>query len=291
MQQVDRGIFFEDAYLGVTVGGLVFSHGTIMVDNPLRMEDARSWRSALLNQRGGSNRLMVNLDAHPDRTLGAKTMDCTVVAQQKTAQVFRNRPTIFKGQNAPTGSAWESYPEAIGMRWAPPDITFTQRMSLHWGGPEIILEHHPGPMTGSTWVVIPAEKVIFVGDTVVVNQPPFLANADLGEWIESLELLAGTYEDYLIVAGRGGLASKKIVTTQIQTLKNIAKGIERLVKRNASPEATNDLIPSLLREYAYDQEWEDIYTHRLRYGLYQYYARHYRPSSSLEQSTIEDDES
>jgi hypothetical protein len=108
MQQLDRGIFFEDTYLGPTLGALVFSHGTIMIDAPLRLEDARSWRSTLLNQRGGSNRLLVNLDAHPDRTLGAKAIDCTIVAHQKTAQVFRNRPTIFKGQNTPTGSAWEA---------------------------------------------------------------------------------------------------------------------------------------------------------------------------------------
>jgi glyoxylase-like metal-dependent hydrolase (beta-lactamase superfamily II) len=290
MQQVDRGIFFEEAYLGVTLGALVFSHGAIMIDAPLRLEDARSWRSALLNQRGGSNRILVNLDAHPDRTLGAKAMDCTIIAHQKTAQVFRNRPTIFKGQNAPSGSTWESYSEAIGLRWAPPDITFAQHMNLHWGGPEIVLEHHPGPMAGSTWVIIPVEKVVFVGDTVAVNQTPFLANADLDEWSRSLELLSSNFGDYLIIAGRGGLAAKKVISAQLQLLKNVAKGIEKLVKRNAGPEATNELIPALMRDINVDRESEEIYTQRLRYGLYQYYARHYRPSSSLEQPVMEEDE-
>jgi glyoxylase-like metal-dependent hydrolase (beta-lactamase superfamily II) len=290
MQQVDRGIFYEEAYLGVTLGALVFSHGAIMIDAPLRLEDARSWRSALLNQRGGSNRILVNLDAHPDRTLGAKAMDCTIIAHQKTAQVFRNRPTIFKGQNAPSGSAWESYGEAIGLRWAPPDITFTQHMNLHWGGPEIILEHHPGPMAGSTWVIVPAEKAIFVGDTVTGNQTPFLANADLDEWIQSLELLTNHYGDYLIIAGRGGLVTKKVISAQLQFLKNASKGIDKLVKRNAGPEATEDLIHALLGDIEFDRESEEMYTQRLRYGLYQYYARHYRPSSSLEQPVIEEDE-
>ena len=170
MQLIERGIYYEDSFLGVTLGGLVFSHGTIIIDAPLRAEDARSWRSALLNQRGGSNRLLINLDANPDRTLGDRALECTIVAHTKTAQVFRNRPTIFKGQSVESGAAWEAYGDAIGMRWATPDITFTQRMSLHWGGPEVVLEHHPGPTPGATWVVIPEAKVVFRQSILGIRQ-------------------------------------------------------------------------------------------------------------------------
>ncbi|MCU0487920.1 MAG: hypothetical protein MUE67_03095 [Anaerolineales bacterium] len=290
MQQIARGIFYEDTYLGVTLGGLVFSYGTIMIDAPLRAEDARVWRSALLNQRGGSNRVLVNLDGNPDRTLGAKAQECTIIAHHKTAQMYRNRPTIFKGQNTPSGSAWEYYNEAIGLRWAPPDITFSHRMSLQWGGPEVVIEHHPGPMAGAVWAIIPAEKVIFVGDSLTVNQPPFFANAEFGEWIESLEILSARFGDFEIIAGRGGKASKKIIGDQIQILKNASKGIERLVKRNAGPEATEELIQPVLSEYTYERETEEQYTQRLRYGLFQYYARHYRPSSSLEPPVMEEEE-
>jgi glyoxylase-like metal-dependent hydrolase (beta-lactamase superfamily II) len=290
MQVIERGIFYEDAYLGVTVGGLVFSHGTVMVDSPLRLEDARSWRSTLLNQRGGSNRILITLDGHPDRTLGARALDCSIIAQQKTAQLFRNRPTIFKGQNVPTGAAWEMYSEALGMRWASPDITFSQRMSLHWGGPEIILEHHPGPTAGSCWVIIPDEKVLFAGDTVVIQQPIFLANADLDVWLGSLNSLLSDFSDYTIVAGRGGIASNKVVTALMQSLKNLMGEIDNLAKRNAPPEATESLIPRFLADIKFESELHDLYQNRLRYGLFQYYARHYRPGSSLEQPEVEENE-
>ena len=291
MQQIEKGIFFDDSFLGVTVGGLVYSFGIILVDAPLRLEDTRAWRSALVNQRGGSNRILINLDAHPDRTLGARAQDCPIVAQQKAAQVFRNRPTIFKGQTTVSGAAWELYNEAIGMRWAAPDITFTNRMNFHWGGPEVVLEHHPGPSAGSSWVIIPDEKVVFVGDSITVNQPPFLANADLDAWLNSLELLVDAYRDCAVVAGRGGIASKKVIHAQLNFLKDVAKGIDHLVKRNAGPEATGDLIPALLKDFEIEDENLEIYTQRLHYGLYQYYARHYRPMSSMEQlGTEEDDE-
>jgi glyoxylase-like metal-dependent hydrolase (beta-lactamase superfamily II) len=290
MQQIIRGIYYEDSYLGVTLGALVFSHGTIMIDAPLRPEDARSWRSALLNQRGGTNRILICLDAHLDRTLGARALDTTIVAHQKTAQVFRNRPTIFKGQSAESGSDWEAYNDAIGTRWASPDITFTQRMSLYWGGPEVQLDSHPGPGAGAIWASIPEEKVIFVGDIVQPGQPPFLSNADLTDWIESLELLLASYKDFTIVSGRGGPVRYDEVRSQHRYLKNIAKGLERLAKRNAPPEATEDLIPALLSEVDFTPDRQEQYSQRLRSGLYQYYARHYRPSSALEHLQFDESE-
>jgi glyoxylase-like metal-dependent hydrolase (beta-lactamase superfamily II) len=236
------------------------------------------------------NRLLLNLDAHPDRTLGARALDCTIVAHQKTAQVFRNRPTIFKGQNVETGAVWETYTDAIGMRWVPPDITFTQRMSLYWGGPEIVLDYRPGPTPGAIWVVVPAEKVVFVGDTVILDQPPFLASGDLETWLESLDLLLTSYRDYLIISGRGGPANVEAVRTQHGCIKNVIKGVERLAKRNAPPEATEELISTLLTEFSFAPERRERYIQRLRYGLHHYFTRRYRPASALEEPSLEDDE-
>ena len=84
MQQIKPGIYFEDQHLGVTLGALVYSHGTVLIDAPLRPEDARSWRSGLLSQRGGIGRLLVLLDAHPDRSLGARSLESTILVHQET---------------------------------------------------------------------------------------------------------------------------------------------------------------------------------------------------------------
>lgn len=291
MQQIARGIYYEDSYLGVTLGALVFSHGVIMIDAPLRAEDARSWRSALLNQRGGANRLLINLDAHPDRTLGARAMDTTILAHAKAALVFRTRPTIFKGQTVESGAEWETYNDAIGMRWATPDITFSQQMALHWGGPEVILEHHPGPAPGAIWVIIPAERVIFVGDTVVVDQPPMLANAEVKPWLESLEQLQESYRDYVIISGRGGPVVGDLISSQQSFLSSVEEEMDRLVGQNATPEATEELISSLLSGLSFSGERREQYVQRLRYGLYQYYSRRYHPgNTALEQSEVEEEE-
>lgn len=281
MQQINHGIFFEDSYPGVTVGAIVLPQGTILIDAPLRTEDARTWLNLLYGHGGKNNRVLVNLDAHPDRSLGARSMECTIIAHQKTAQVFRGRPSIFKGQNAESGSEWETYDEMVGTRWALPDITFTQRLTIHWGEPDVILDHHPGAAPGSVWVVVPASKVVFVGDVVLPNQPLFLTNADIPAWIDTLDKLLLSYRDYKIVSGRGGIVPVDMVVMQQKHLKHILKGLERLAKRNASANSVEDLIAGLLNDFNFATEMRETYVHRYRHGLYQYYSQRYHPSDMI----------
>jgi glyoxylase-like metal-dependent hydrolase (beta-lactamase superfamily II) len=282
MRQIAPGIYIEDAFAGVTLGALILPHGTIMVDAPLRTEDARAWRSSITNLSIGSNRILVNLDAHLDRTLGARALDSTIVAHQSTAQVFRNRPSVFKGHSADSGAEWEVSNDVFGTRWAIPDITFTDSLSFQWGGPEVILEHHPGPTLGSIWVLIPSANVIFVGDTILNDQPPFLASADLPAWIESLELLQSTYNDFIIISGRGGSKGKRGIRSQLSILKQILHGLEKLANKDAPPEMTEDLIAGLISGMSLPANRRKHYIQRLRHGLYYYYSQHYHTLDTFE---------
>lgn len=288
MQQIERGIYYEDSFLGVTLGALAFPHGVIAIDAPLRAEDARSWRASLINQRGGSNRLLVNLDAHPDRTLGARAMDSTVVAHMKSAQIFRNRPAIFKGQSVDTGAVWETYPDAVGMRWVAPDITFSERMSLFWGGPEAVLQHRPGPTPGAIWVMVPEAKVVFVGDAILLNQPPFLAHADLNTWLENIRELLTDFADFTVVSGRGGPVSHDVIVAHRKIFEELIERLDKLARSNASASATQDLIPWLASRFKHQPEFTTLYTHRLRHGLHQCFNRRFRFTVATSQTEMED---
>ena len=52
--------------------------------------------------------------------------------------------------------------------------------------------------------------------------------------------------------------------------------LEQAAKADISPEATENLIPALLANLKVPPQIEDQYAQRLRHGLAQYYARHYR---------------
>ncbi len=280
MQEIESDIYYENSYPGVTLGVLILPLGTLLIDAPLRAEDARTWRSAINGLGGNAKKLLVNIDSHTDRTLGARALECTIIAHQKTAQVFRTRPSIFKGQNAESGSEWETQNESVGTRWAVPDITFSQNVSLHWGEPDVILEHHPGPAAGALWVVIPDKKVVFVGDAVLANQPAFLANADIPTWLEALDVLASSYSGYVIISGRGGPVAAVEIRRQQEHLRHIQAELQNLAGQNASVEATEMAIPYLMADFKISAKLEEQYTQRLRHGLYQYYIRYYHPAES-----------
>ena len=280
MQAIARDVYLENQYLGVTLGVINLSHGLIQIDAPLAPEDGRAWRAALLNLGGSAERLLINLDAHPDRTLGIRAMDCTVIAHGEVAQVFRGRPTTFKAQGEETGADWETFGGLGNVRWAPPEITFSHHLVIHWGDAPVLAEYHPGPSTGASWVILPEVKVAFVGDAILCNQPPFLFSAELPAWIETLKLLLSpAYRGYLVVSGRSGLVAVEAIRVQIDYLNQILAKLEKLAAKKSPPEATENLIPTLLSGLKFPANRQQQYTQRLRHGLYHYYVNHYRPAN------------
>lgn len=276
MQSIADNVYIEDHYLGVTLGVIQQPRGLIQIDAPPSPEDSRSWRAALMSLSGGPERMLINLDSHPDRTLGARAMDCTVVAQEKTAQTFRSRPTTFKAQGTETGADWETIPGLGTVRWAPPEISFADEMYLHWGEAPVILEHHPGPSAGAMWVILREEKVVFIGDLVLKNQPPFLTHADLPAWIEALDLLLSSeYRGFTYVSGRGGTVSTSVIKTQAELIGGLHDKLEKMAKRGSSLDATEKLIEPYLSHFKTSAARHKQYVQRMRYGLRHYYSRHY----------------
>jgi glyoxylase-like metal-dependent hydrolase (beta-lactamase superfamily II) len=282
MDEIANNVYIEDRFLGVTLGVISQPRGLIQIDAPPSPEDGRSWRAAMMGMGNGPERVLVNLDAHPDRTLGVRAMDCTVIAHEKTAQAFRNRPNTFKAQGDETGANWESIPGLGSVRWAPPELSFLDQLTLHWSDTPILLESRPGPTPGAIWVVLPSEKVVFVGDAVLKNQPTFLAHADLPVWIEMLKvLLEPEYKGFTIVSGRGGIVTTQVVRNQIEVLKRIYDRVEKIGKKKTTANVTDKIADQLLKAFKTPAARQRQYAHRLRYGLHYYYVRHYQPPSRL----------
>lgn len=280
MDEIAPHIFIETGYAGVTLGAINWPHGLILIDSPFRLEDTRSWRAALQNLGTAVDRLLVNLDSHFDRTLGARAMDCTILGQEKMAQVFKNRPVTFKVQASVSGGEWEFYNGLGSIRWAPPEITFSDRLQIHWDNSRLVLESHPGPSSSSIWAILPEEHVLFLGDAVVPTQPPFLASADIPAWIETLRLLlAPTYQNYQLVSGRGGLIPQAQVRRQLAFLEKARQLLGTLAERKAPPEETAGLVQFLIVDFKIPADRQVLFEQRLRWGLSRYYARQYHVSS------------
>ena len=284
MQAIANQVYIEEQYPGVTLGAIALPHGLIQIDAPPAPEDARSWRAALLGLNSGVERLLINIDGHPDRTLGARAMECTIVAHEKTAETFRNRPNTFKAQGEETGSDWESVIGLGSIRWAPPEISFTSCLSIQWSNFPVLLEHHPGPTAGSIWVILPEAGIIFTGDLVVKGQPPFIASANLADWVKSLDFLQANYKDFTIISGRSGMVSISDARAQRDQIHSLHEQLEVLAQKQAGADAIESLIQPLLTSIKIPGEKQKQYHQRLAHGLRHYYVRHYRSSGITDES-------
>jgi len=277
MKKIASEVYIESAYPGVLVAAVVLPRGTLLIDAPLQPEDGHAWLAALRGKGASSNRLLVSLDSHPDRTIGARALNAPIIAHSASASRFRSRASMFKAQNETTGSAWESIPGLTGLRWLPPAVSFSSSAGISFDDKLIQLEHHPGPEDGSLWVHLPEHKLLFVGDCVPVNQPPFLAFADINAWLDDLErLLSPAFSGYTILSSRGGEVSAAHIRDLRRLLKDIKGRLDRLAQRKSHPSATDKVAANLLSKYKLAAKPDDPFAQRLRYGLHQNYTRRFR---------------
>ena len=280
MHEIKPGIYYEDTYPGPTIGAIILPRGMIFIDAPLRPEDGHRWKSNLLNRSQGTiHKILVCLDDHPDRTIGANSLDCPIVTHRDAAKNMQDQTAMFRGQLPESGSLWEKYPETSSLQWVIPDITFTERMKFHWADDAVVFEHHPGPRPGSSWVLIPSEKILFIGDAVV-ESPPFLDKAHLPTWIDTLdELLKAKYRDYIMIGGRGGQIHLDNIRELKKTFRKIHRRIDKLANRRAPVKDAVDIAGKFLDDFSYPKRDRDFFLQRLQHGFSQYYTSNYLPQS------------
>lgn len=94
---------------------------------------------------------------------------------------------------------WEAEQETVP---TPPTLTLDHRLTLHRGGREIQLAYFGRGHTGGDVVVyLPAEKVLVAGDLLTAGIP-FMGDAYVPEWIETLEALK-SLDVEVILPGHG----------------------------------------------------------------------------------------
>lgn len=277
MQSINDYVHIEEKYAGVTLGAINLPRGLIYIDAPPAPEDARSWRADLLDLKCGYERLLISLDTNIDRAIGTRAMDAPIIAHKKVDEFFQSRSATFKAQGQLTGAVWEDIPNLANIRWSTPHLTFSKRIQIHWHENPIILEHHPGANHGAIWVTLPEEKIVFVGDTVVKNQPSFFETANIPRWLADIDLLLNSerYQGCTVISGRGGVCAKSTIEKQQEILKLAHEKLEELGKKNAASEETEKMIPALLDPLRFLASEKETYTQRLLYGLKRYYTNHY----------------
>ena len=279
MEELGKNIYLESGFPGVVLGAFIFKGATILVDAPFRVEDQRIWRTTLAGLEKGSNRMLVMLDPHLDRTVGVRAMEATVIGHAASGEILQNRPASARSQDIDAGADWEPFDLPVNIRWALPEMVFSQSLSIYPGDRPIHLTHHPGAHKAGIWLQDDVEKVLFVGDSVVLHQPPFLAWADIDLWLRDLALLeSDAYRGYKIVSGRNGVIRARSIGKLKEFLTEVKKLVGKAAGKNEPTEMLLNEVPRLLKSLNINRSLSQLYHNRLAWGLELYYKNHYQKS-------------
>ncbi|MEW2415651.1 MBL fold metallo-hydrolase [Streptomyces sp. NPDC046866] len=172
---------------------------TLLVDTAATERRALALREAVVAAGVPLPRTVVNTHHHGDHTYGNG--------------VFAGEALILAHDNARSEQLAAGH--QLEMIWpetdfgaieiTPPDLTYSDRTTLHLGGTQVQVIH-PGVAhtTGDSVVWLPQQRVVFTGDLVFAGGTPFLAMGSLAGSLRALELLR-SLDAETVVPGHGPL--------------------------------------------------------------------------------------
>lgn len=270
MEAISPNISLEKNGIGLYAGLVHNEFACLQIDANFHPQDLPFYR---VSGEKNHNLLsfLVLLDTNYDRVLSTKGSDCITITQRNAATTGRVKNTARSQDEQLTFMDMHETPTS---RWVPPEILYQTDMALALGNLEVFFEHRSGSSHAGTWVKIPEEKVIFVGDSVVVNQSPFLAYANLATWEEDLKYLQGKqFNGYRIITSRNGIVEGKDVQWMAKLIAYIRSLLEPLDAKKSVIDEYHAVIPKIMKKFELTPNESELYFNRLRWGLSTYFEQ------------------
>lgn len=235
LQQLSPGVFFG-TFEGGNCGAVIENGRALLIDTPMLPHEALEWRRQL--RQFGAERIyaIVNTDFHPEHYLGnAAFMPADVWGHETTfRQVSRYRNSLVDQITSLVHEVDPRVAESLaGVELITPTVTVEDRVTLYWSEHEIQIYHLDGHTTASLGVYLPAESILFAGDTVVSGEPPAMGQADSRGWLEALNMLKALRPQTL-VPGIGLPCSLECLEHMTSYLQELRTRVAALYEAGAS---------------------------------------------------------
>ena len=250
IREIAPNIFVETEYHGANVAFIVTGEGVILIDTPMLPDEARHWRSVIAATTDEEIIYIINTDHHRAHVIGNQYFPtATVIAHEHAwkemksyGDSFRTRLINMYRDRIPEAVAeWKESLEIIK-----PEITFTSRTMLFKGDKEIHLIPLGGHTPATTVVYFPQEKLLFTGDLVVTNRPPFLSQGNTKQWLQALTYLRKLRYDTLI-PGHGELTGKEATENMSNYLRLVRRKVRSAYRAGLPKADTARSLSHLIR--------------------------------------------
>jgi len=211
MQQIGQGIYAETSYRGGNVGFVVTGEGVILINTPMMPLDARQWQDKIAGVTDQEVIYIINTDYHPECIVGNYLFEAPVIAHESAWRKVKSYGDSFRQhlvddlKDEPEMAA-----ELKNFRIVTPQITLTDKMTLHEGDKVLELIYVGGHTPASIVVYIPEEGVFLAGHVVLNGVHPLMSEANSKEWLDALTYVRRPWvKSEIIVPGEGEICDRE----------------------------------------------------------------------------------
>lgn len=253
MKEIAPGVYVETEYRGANVGCIVTSEGSIGVDTPILPEQAKQWRREMMRLAGDKPVLyVINTDHHRGHIMGNQYfLPAPVIAHERAWRDMRGYGDNFKQRVIDSFKREPELQEQFSlptMRIIRPQITFSRRLTLRRGGREVVLIHTGGHTMATSITWLPKESVLFVGDTIWIDEHPYMAQSSAEAWVAGLELIR-SLDPAFIVPGHGELCGLEAVDYMLSFLRHMQQRVREFYERGVGKHETGAALVEELRTW------------------------------------------
>jgi len=269
VQEIAPNIFVETEYHGANVAFIPTGEGVILIDTPMLPNDARAWLATIQQHTDQEILYIINTDHHRAHIIGNQFFPMARVLAHEHAwkemksygDSFRTRLlNMYRDRNPPAVAEWRH------LKIIKPQVTFTGRSTLYKGDKEIQLIAVGGHTPATIVVYFPHERILFTGDVVITDRPPFLSQGNTKQWLEALTFLRKLKYDVLI-PGHGAPTGKEATDRMSDFLRLVRRHVRSAYMSGMTKAETASSLSHLIRYWPIPSEEKPKADRRFKSGL------------------------
>ena len=191
--------------------------------------------------------------------------------QNKINQLEIEKDQIKKQVLISAVGRWNFYLESLpNLELRLPDQTFRGKITLHGSLRDVeIIDVGPAHTPGDSYMTIPSEKIIFLGDIGFFNQLPYMADCNPDGWISILDdLINSTYQ--IFIPGHGHVGSAQDLVILKEYIAMLTKMVAHAIDRGDTlDEVLNQEIPEPYKTWSIGSARPEVNTK----FMYEYLSR------------------
>lgn len=222
-------------------GFIVSAQGVIVIDTTKTLADGLWVYRQIRAVTDRPIAYVVNTHAHIDHVFGNQLFDAPIIAHRRSGEAMR---AMLAREWSPEGLArviaqYERPEEMEGLRIVPPQLLFSDSVTLDMGDLRVEVVRVGGHSPGSSIVYVPEEETVFLGDLLCVGRYPvlFWANeyGNIDEWLAALKYIKGL-QAKTFVPGHGPVSSMKEIANMEDYFLDLKQRVIRLAREGLSRE-------------------------------------------------------